>query len=103
MVDVVRLHPPGEDMPQSDHSSSDLRRSIKSRLSDTLTRLQQNVNETRSSETVAEIQFDAWQQRWSEHREQIARRLELIDVQLEALVRSRQTRPQLSVVGHDDE
>jgi hypothetical protein len=101
MVDAVRLHPPGEEMPLCDHSSPDLRRSSKSRLSETLLRLQNNLNETRRSEASAESQFDAWQERWSDHREQISRRLELIDVQLEALVRSRQVRPQLSLVGRD--
>lgn len=88
-------------MPLCDNSAPDLRRSTKSRLTDTLLRLQQNLNDMRGSEASAEIQFEAWQERWSDHRDQISRRLELIDVQLEALVQSRQTRPQLSLVGSD--
>lgn len=89
-------------MPHCDHSSTDLRRSPKSRLTETLRRLQQNLDELRHTDDSAEGQFDAWQERWSNHREQIARRLEMIDLQLEALVRDRDARPQLTLVGEEE-
>lgn len=88
-------------MPLCDHSSSDLRSASKSLLGGTLLRLQQNLNQTHDSQSSSENQFETWQERWSDHREQISRRLELIDVQLEALARSRQARPQLSLVGRE--
>jgi len=92
-------------MPLCEYGATDLRRQHKSRLGESLLRLQQNLGQTRTSERIAEDQFQNWQERWSERREQISRRLELIDRQLEALVQSYQHRPQLSVVAdptHDD-
>lgn len=89
-------------MPLCDNSSSDLRRTSRSRLSETLQRLHQTVDQTRVVATAAESQFETWQQRWSAHREQIARRLELIDMQLEALAREHQPRPQLSLVREEE-
>ena len=89
-------------MPRCEHSSTDLRRTSKSRLTETLRRLQQNLDEMHHTDASAEGQFDAWQERWSNHREQIARRLEMIDLQLDALVRNREARPQLTLVGEEE-
>ena len=86
-------------MPLCDHGSSDLRRAAKSRLSESLLRLQQNREQTRDIEADAEQRFAEWQERWSQHQEQISRRLELIDAQLESLSGDRPSRPQLSLVG----
>jgi hypothetical protein len=66
----------------------------------------QNLDETRIVENVAEDQLHQWQDRWSERRDQISRRLEMLDVQLENLVQHEQGRPQLALVSghqHDDE
>lgn len=89
-------------MPLCDNSSLDLPRPAKSRLSETLLRLQQPLEQSREAEIAAETQYAAWQERWSNHREQISRRLELIDLQLESLANGRQPRPQLSVVGGEE-
>ena len=86
-------------MPLCEHGAIERRRKHKSRLGESLLRLQHSLDQTRSSERTADDQFQCWQERWSERREQISRRLELIDRQLEALVQSYQRRPQLSVVG----
>ncbi len=87
-------------MPLCEHGATELRRPHKSRLGESLLRLQHSLEQTRSSERTAEDQFQNWQERWMERREQISRRLELIDRQLEALVQSYQHRPHLSVVAH---
>jgi uncharacterized protein YukE len=88
-------------MPLSDRNSSDFRPFSKSRLTETLHRLQEQVEQMRDSERITAQLFETWQTRWSDRREQVSRRLELIDMQLEALVRSQQNRPQLSVVGEE--
>ena len=86
-------------MLQSDHDATSTRRSGRSRLGDSLLRLQQTFSRTRQTDIVAEDRFEEWQERWAHRREQIARRLEIIDRQLEALVRDGTDRPQLSVVA----
>jgi hypothetical protein len=93
-------------MPLCEHGATDIRRTCKSRLGESLLRLHQNLDQTRASDKVAEDQFHDWQERWADRREQISRRLELIDRQLESLVQRHQRRPQLAVVGEpqwDDE
>jgi hypothetical protein len=89
-----------------DHGATTTRRQHKSRLGESLLRLQHNLHETHTTEQVAEDQFEEWRDRWSERREQISRRLELIDRQLEHLLQTHQQRPQLSLVAghsHEDE
>jgi hypothetical protein len=86
-------------MPLCDHGATEIRRPCKSRLGESLLRLHQNLDQTRASDRVAEDQFNNWQERWADRREQVARRLELIDRQLESLVQRHQGRPQLAVVG----
>ena len=93
-------------MPLCEHGATDIGRPHKSRLGESLLRLHQNLDQTRTTERAAEDQFQQWQERWSDRKEQISRRLELIDRQLENLVQMHQRRPQLSVVAshpHDDE
>jgi uncharacterized membrane protein YgaE (UPF0421/DUF939 family) len=93
-------------MPLCEHGATDIRRPHKSRLGESLLRLHRNLDQTRTTEQDAEDQFHQWQERWSDRKEQISRRLELIDRQLENLVQMHQRRPQLSVVAaqsHDDE
>lgn len=93
-------------MPLCDHDATVIRRAQKSRLGESLLRLHQNLDQTRTVEQAAEDQFREWQERWSDRKEQISRRLEVIDRQLENLVKLHQHRPQLSVVtahAHDEE
>jgi uncharacterized protein YukE len=111
-------------MPLCEHGATEnIRRNHKSRLGESLLRLNQNLEQSRTTERIAEDQFHDWQERWSERKEQISRRLELIDRQLENLVlmhqldnrvqmhqldnraQMNQGRPQLSVVtaqGHEE-
>jgi hypothetical protein len=102
-------------MPHREHGATDISRPSKSRLSDSLLRLHRTIEQSRVTEQSAEHQFHQWQERWSNRREQISRRLELIDKQLESLVAINQVtinqvnlhraRPQLSVVaapGHEE-
>ena len=92
-------------MPLCELDATDHRRRNRSRLGESLLRLQHNLEQTRTTEVVAEEQFHEWRERWSERREQISQRLELLDRQLENLVQSQQSRPQLSLVavhGHDE-
>ncbi len=96
-------------MPHREHGATDISRPSKSRLSDSLLRLHRTIEQSRMTEQTAEHQFHQWQQRWSSRKEQISRRLELIDKQLESLVSINQVdlhqvnlhrvRPQLSVVA----
>lgn len=93
-------------MPLCEHGATEIRRPHRSRLGESLLRLHQNLDQTRTTEHAAEDQLSQWQERWSDRKEQISRRLELIDRQLESLVQMHQRRPQLSVVaahGTDDE
>jgi len=86
-------------MPLCDHGATDIRRTQKSRLGESLLRLHHNLDQTRTTVQLAEDQFEQWQARWSDRKEQISRRLELIDRQLESLVQRHQQRPQLSLVA----
>lgn len=90
-------------MPARERPAMDIRRLVKSRLGESLLRLQHNLDQTRHNAVLAQDQFDTWQERWSHRREQIARRLELIDSQLEQLAQSNLPRPQLAVVGTGEE
>lgn len=93
-------------MPLGEHGATDIQRPHKSRLGESLLRLHRNLDQSRTTEQTAENQFHQWQERWSDRKEQISRRLEVIDRQLENLVKLHQHRPQLSVVtapAHDDE
>src|SRR5580704_3184325 len=92
-------------MPYCDHNATDIQKPQKSRLGESLLRLHQNLDQARTAEEAAEDQFREWQERWSDRKEQISRRLEVIDQQLENLVKLHQHRPQLSVVtalSHDE-
>ena len=93
-------------MPLCELDATDIRRRHRSRLGASLVRLMQNLDETRMAEIAAEDQLHQWQGKWSERRDQISRRLELLDLQLENLVQNEQGRPQLALVSghvHDDE
>ena len=93
-------------MPLCELDATALRPRHRSRLGESLVRLMQNLEQTRTNENAAEDQLHQWQDKWSARRDQISRRLELLDVQLENLVQHEQGRPQLALVSghaHDDE
>ena len=93
-------------MPLCELDATDIRRRHRSRLGASLVRLEQNLDETRTTEKAAEDQFHQWRDKWSLRRDQISQRLESLDRQLENLVQDQPGRPQLSLVAahwHDDE
>ena len=81
-----------------EHEATEVNRPTRSRVGESLRRLQQNLEQTRKVESEAEQHFTAWQEKWSNRRDQIAQRLTLIDTQLEQLARDNRQKPQLSLV-----
>ena len=73
--------------------------SVRSRIGQSLIRLQRNLEQTRHEEDQVESMFNTWQEKWSNRRDQIARRLELIETQLESLAGDADDSPRLAVVG----
>jgi L-lactate utilization protein LutB len=86
-------------MPQGEQQFPDSKRISRSRLGESLIRLQRHLVESRRSHDAAEDDFLSWQERWAHRRDQIAHRLELIDSQLEQLVQDNTRFPQLTLVG----
>lgn len=86
-------------MPQGEQQILDAKRTSKSRLGESLLRLQRHLTESRRTHDAAEHEFLSWQERWADRRDQIAYRLELIDSQLEQLVQENAPQPQLMLVG----
>jgi hypothetical protein len=81
---------------------------VKSRLGQSLLRLERSLAKSRQSEQRADIVLAQWRERWLEHRDRIAQRLELIESQFEQLTgEGSNNPPKLSVVGvvseYDDE
>jgi len=86
-------------MTTCQHDATEFHRPARSRVGESLRRLQQHLEAARRSEDQVEKQFEAWQEKWSSRRDQIAQRLALIDSQLEQLVQTNPPKPQLSLVG----
>ena len=74
-------------------------RSSTSRVGESLRRLHRHLEQCRTAETRFADQFEKWQEKWSDRRDQIAQRLSIIDTQLEELVQSNRQKPHLSLVG----
>ena len=73
--------------------------SVKSRLGRSLVQLHRDLEHNRNEEARVESLFVSWQKKWSHRRDQIARRLAMIETQLEKLARQTEQPPQLAVVG----
>lgn len=86
-------------MPQGEQQTLESKRTSKSRLGESLLRLQRHLTESRRTHDAAENEFLSWQERWADRRDQIAHRLELIDSQLEQLAQENAPQPQLMLVG----
>ncbi len=71
----------------------------KSRLRRSLIRIHKNRNHFIDDSHRADDLFFAWQQKWGNRREEIARQLEMIESQLAELGETDTSRPQLSLVG----
>lgn len=81
---------------------------VKSRLGQSLRRLERSLANSRQSEQRADIVLAQWRERWWEHRDRIGQRLELIESQLAQLTgETSHNPPKLSIVGvvseYDDE
>ena len=75
----------------------------KSRLGLSLLRLHQKLEKSRGEEASVETLLNSWQKRWSTRRDEIARRLETIERQLEQMGRPSEPEPHLSLtVVHAD-
>lgn len=73
---------------------------IKSRLGQSLLRLQQSLTRHRRQQQQADSAFVQWQNKWIGRRDQIAERLELIESKLGDLSgESKISVPQLTLVG----
>jgi len=70
-----------------------------SRLGQSLLRLHRTLEQSRTEQENVESLMKSWQARWSTRRDEIARRLELIESQLQQMGRSAPPAPRLSVVG----
>lgn len=82
-----------------ENRATDLHRASRSRVGESLRRLQQTIEQTRQTSHQADEQFAAWHAKWTDRSDQIAQRLEMIDAQLEQVARQNQPRPQLSLVA----
>ena len=70
-----------------------------SRLGRSLIRIHKEKDHSIVETAQADVLFSTWQQKWASRREEIARRLEMIESQLADLTESDEPRPQLSLVG----
>ena len=86
-------------MPSSQLEDRRELQSVKSRLGRSLVRLHRNLEHNRDEEARVDSLFSSWQQKWSNRRDQIARRLALIETQLDQLAEETEQPPRLAVVG----
>jgi len=92
-------------MPTDQQEAEALQVSSKSRLGESLLRLHRRLEESRDEESRGENLFRIWQMKWFGRRDQISRRLELVESQLQRVSQQGTTTVRLSVVGApgDDE
>ncbi len=64
-----------------------------------MVRLHRDLEHNRNEEARVESLFISWQKKWSNRRDQIARRLTMMEAQLEKLAGQTEQPPQLAVVG----
>ena len=86
-------------MPSSQLECRSKLESVKSRLGRSLIQLRRDLEHNRNEEARVESLFASWQEKWSHRRDQIARRLAMMETQLEKLAGQTKQSPQLAVVG----
>ena len=86
-------------MPSSQLEDRRKLESVKSRLGRSLVQLRRDLEHNRHEEVRVESLFASWQRKWSHRRDEIARRLALMETQLEKLTGQTEQPPQLAVVG----
>ncbi len=77
------------------------RKVVNSCLGPSLHRLQNNMNHIRQSQSRDEGEFLSWLKQWSKRSDQIAMRLELIDMQLDRMFPAPEPALQLRVIDAD--
>ncbi len=77
-------------------------KSVNSCLGESLRRLKNNLQQIRSSQEQDSGEFDAWLKQWSRRSDQIAKRLELIDSQLDDILEVTPPPPHFKIVEPDD-
>jgi len=86
-------------MPTDQQEAETLQVSSKSRLGESLLRLHRRLEESRDEQSEGENLFRIWQMKWFGRRDQISRRLELVESQLQGVPRRGTTTVRLSVFG----
>jgi hypothetical protein len=76
---------------------------VRSRLEIALARLDGSLRNSARHGEAMESMFSQWQNRWSGRRDDIVRRLEAIDSQLDVWQSTRVAAPRFSVVGAADD
>ncbi|TWU14279.1 hypothetical protein CA54_31230 [Symmachiella macrocystis] len=74
---------------------------VNSCLGQSLHRLQNNMTQVRQSQSRDEGEFLSWLKQWSKRSDQIAMRLELIDMQLDRMFPAPEPALQLRVIDAD--
>ncbi len=69
----------------------------KSRLGQSLLRLHNSLDQGRQEDEAVETLLTSWQKRWATRRDEIARRLEMIERQLDQMARAKEPAPRLSL------
>ena len=72
---------------------------LTSRLSRSLLRLNRKIEQARQDEARVEGLFRSWQDMWAGNRQQLSRRLELIEAQLRQLTSEPEPAPRFNVVA----
>src|SRR5437762_2340976 len=65
---VSQTNPPGAIMLIRENDATDTPRASRSRVGESLRRLQQNIEQTRQTSSHADEQFAAWHEKWSDRR-----------------------------------
>ena len=86
-------------MPSSQMTGQQQIDSVKSRLGQSLLRLYRSLPQNRDHQDHVDSVFALWQSRWTEHRDQIAHRLSLIEAQLEKLDTQAESPLRLALIG----
>ncbi len=87
-------------MPSIEKTGQEQLDSVKSRLGRSLLRLHRSLEENREQQDRVDSVFTLWQSKWTSHREQITRRLALIEAQLAKMgTPAEQQPPQLAIIG----
>jgi len=75
----------------------------RTRLESALLRLESRLRSSSRRGKAMESMYSQWQNRWASRRDDIVRRLEAIDSQLDVWQPSNETTPRLAVVGASEE